>query len=160
MLPTGSNPDFTWNVSPSDAGTFNGNEFSVSANVAHGASVTISATAGGITSNLIVLTAVVQSMSLTVDWVNFYNLAPDSGDFDVGTINLLTGGTIMLKNLPDGVTAEDIGWYFGGSRLATGLILQLNNSHLGDLLGPRFVTVVVMIDNVPYSRRLAFTVTL
>ena len=165
VLPTDAPQEFTWNVNPADAGSFNDdNEFTVSATQAHGASITITATASddpAIVSNTITLTVnVMPDLSIVIDWEDFDDLAPDAGDIDVGTINLLTGGSITLSNIPSGVDDGNIRWYFGGARIATGATLVLSGEYLGAQLGQRFITLVVIVNGEPYSRRIAFTVTL
>ena len=165
ILPADAPQEFTWNISPTDAGSFNdANEFTVSLALDHGTPVIITATAygdPGMVSNQITLAVyVIPGLIIDIDWEDFDDRAPSAEDIDIGTINLLTGGSIVLSNILVGVENDDIRWYFGGVRIATGAILVLSGEDLGTWLGQRFVTLVVIVNGEPYSRRIAFTVTL
>jgi len=163
VLPAGAPQAVTWGVYPDNAGSFTDNAFTVSGELAHGTQVTITATAAGtaLESNPIHLTVHVEpGLDISIDWANFYGLAPDAEDIDIGSISILTGGNITLSNVPDGVGDDDIRWYFGGAQIGTGATLELRSEHLGTLLGPRSVTLVVIVNGSPYSRHVAFTVTM
>jgi len=161
--PTGAPQAVTWNVNPAYAGNFAGNVFTVSEELDHGTLVAITATATdtSVVSAPINLTVHVrQGLMVSIDWADFYGLAPDAEDIDIGPISILTGGNITLSNVPNGVGNDDIRWYLDGSQIGTGATLGLRSEHLGTLLGPRSVTLVVIVNGSPYSKRIAFTVTM
>ena len=165
VSPEGAPQNVTWNV-PANAGGFNAyNEFVVSETIAYGETITIMATAYGtdVVSNEITLTVLMMApieIEIEIEWGDFEDRAPVGGDIDVGAISVVTGGNITLSNVPSGIGNADIRWYLGGSRIGTGATLELRSEHLGTLLGPRFITLVVMVNGQPYSKRIAFTVTL
>ena len=97
---------------------------------------------------------------ITLEWGTLQD-ALDGAIVAGHTVNFLadTWGTIEITGLPAGVNpATDIRWYHGANRIGTGAVLDLDDTPLRDFLGTQFITVVVMVDGVPFSRRISLTV--
>ena len=93
---------------------------------------------------------------------DFQNRAPN---IQGPTVSILGGPeTLTVSNPSD---FDSIRWYFGGSNIDCchwgvsgnyGETLTFGSNFHNNLVGPRYVTVVVRKDGVPYSRVITFTV--
>jgi|GEM_PF-1298316 len=123
----------------------------------------ITATVGGETATVRV-TVSVPDTGINIHWPAFQNALHNATVLAATRyIHNTTWEGITITGLPTSVTpADDVRWYFGATQLDTGATLNLQDQRTEvpqfRQTGIRTITVVVMVDDVPFSRHVNLTI--